>query len=136
METSDRFQHPELKREENCEEVVALGEAMGKEKQQVSPRATHWGLSSRELRLQIGIPFSRTSRASENETQELKSKYGESLRAPNYWKALFRFWLPATLYTGSPKAFENNLFKIGQEEKGSKNTWFPTTYPWDVAIDY
>lgn len=37
METSDRLQHPELKREENCEEVVALGEAMGKEKQQASP---------------------------------------------------------------------------------------------------
>ena len=36
METSDRFQLPELRLEENCEEVVALGEATGKEKQQVS----------------------------------------------------------------------------------------------------
>ena len=35
METSDRFQQPELRT--NREEVVALDEVMGKERQQVSP---------------------------------------------------------------------------------------------------
>ena len=59
METRDRILQLELRT--NREEVVALEEAMGKEKQQVSPCATNWALSWREFHLQTGIPFSRTS---------------------------------------------------------------------------
>ena len=120
VETSDRFQQPELRT--NREEVVASDEVMGKERQQVSPCATNWGLSWRELHLHIGISYSMISWVCEDETQELKSKFRENVRAPKLLEALLVFWFPATLHSGSPKAFENNLLKIGQKENGSRHS--------------
>lgn len=91
METCQRFhQQPELRLEEKPVNVVSLGKAIRKEKQQDCPCANHWGLRSRELPLQIGILCSRTIQACENETQGLKFKFGENLRERESFQVIGR----------------------------------------------
>lgn len=78
--------------------------------------------SCREFSCQIWIPFSKwliTSRVCEYETQALKIQIWGDLEPPSYRTVLFQltFSLPPALTLSSPRAFENDIFEVEQEER-------------------